>query len=217
MENIKKSWRDVTINKYYELKAALEEAEAEYEKAVKRIAFVYDMSEDDVWNLDIATFRSYNAETSWMDKFDIDDKIKFKTIELDGVKYNVDTNLQKFTVAQYVDFQTFFPKMKTEPKYMGNVLACFLIPVGKKYADGYDIQKLVETINEHLDIMTANEIVFFFLKSYLISIRVMVNYFNWMMRRLMRRAKDKAKMAEMQAEWEVTKKNILDGFRSLIR
>ena len=96
---------------------------------------------------------------------------------------------------------------------MGNILACFLIPKGKEYADGYDIQNVVRAINEHLDIMTANEILFFFLKSYLISIRGTANYLNWIMKRMARKSKEKDKVAELETIWRATKRNILDGLR----
>lgn len=217
---IKKGWRDVTINDYFDLCERLEETEQlenqDYLRAVIRVAFANGMSDDDVWNLSINQFRNYQVEALWMDTFDIAENVKFKTINIDGEAYTVDTNLQNFTVAQYIDFQTFYKKFKSDKRVMGNLLACFIIPKEKAYADGYDIQNVVRTINEHLDIMTANEILFFFLKSYLISIRVTANYFNWMMKRVKRKVKDKAKMVELEADWARLKKTTLDGLRLLI-
>lgn len=211
---IKKSWRDVSINEYFGLKERLEECgNAEYEKAVARIAFANGMEENDVWNLNINQFRNLQVESLWMDDFNIGENVKFGTIKIDGDVYTVDTNLQNFTVAQYIDFQTFYGKRRQDERVLGNILACFVIPKGKQYADGYDIQRVVRTINEHLDIQTANEILFFFLKSYLISIRGTVNYFNWIMKRMKRKAKDKDKVAELETIWELTKRNILDGLR----
>lgn len=216
----KKGWRDVTINEYFDLCERMEETEQlenqDYLRAVIRVAFANGLPEEEVWNLSINQFRNYQVEALWMDTFDIAENVKFKTINIDGASYTVDTNLQNFTVAQYIDFQTFYKKFKSDKRVMGNLLACFIIPKGKQYADGYDIQNVVRTINEHLDIMTANEILFFFLKSYLISIRVTANYFNWMMKRVKRKVKDKAKMAELEADWERMKKTTLDGLRLLI-
>ena len=216
----KKGWRDVTINEYFDLCERLEETEQlenqDYLRAVIRVAFANGLLEEEVWNLSINQFRNYQVEALWLDTFDIAENVKFKTINIDGEAYTVDTNLQNFTVAQYIDFQTFYKKFKSDKRVIGNLLACFLIPKGKAYADGYDIQNVVRTINEHLDIMTANEILFFFLKSYLISIRVIANYFNWMMKRAKRKVKDKAKMADLETEWERMKKTTLDGLRLLI-
>ena len=150
-----------------------------------------------------------------MDEFKISENSKFKSIEINGSKYKIDTNLQNFTVAQYIDFQTFFPKRKTNPRVLGNILACFIIPQGKEYASGYDISELVRSINSNLDILTANEIMFFFLKQYLISIRVTANYFNWTLKRLKKKTKNKEKVIELEKDWEKVKKATLDGLRSL--
>lgn len=216
----RKCWRDVSINDYFDLCERLEETERlenqDYLRAVIRVAFANDMLEEEVWDLSIMQFRNLQVDALWMDEFRIGENVKFKTIKLDGTVYTVDTNLQNFTVAQYIDFQTFYKKYKTDRRVMGNILACFIVPKGKQYADGYDIQSVVRVINEHLDIMTANEIMFFFLKSFLISIRVTANYFNWTMNRMKRRTRDKGRIAQLETEWEEMKRNILDGLRSSI-
>ena len=187
----------------------------DYEKIIIKIAFITGKSEDEIWNLNWQDFRNLQVESLWMEEFKLKENIKFNTIEINGEKYSIDTNLQNFTVAQYIDFQTFFPKRKDNPRTIGNILACFIIPQGKKYAEGYNIQELVDNINSNLDIMTANEIMFFFLKQYLISIRAIANYFNWILKRMKRKAKDKNLIEKLEMDWEVTKKATLDGLHSL--
>lgn len=212
---MKKSWRDVTINEYFDLVDRLSEVTEDYEKEVVKISFVTGIPESDVWNLQLQEFRDYQSKSGWLNRFDISKDVKFSNITIDGEKYSVDTNLQNFTVSQYIDFQTFYPKRKNNPKVIGNILACFIVPKGKTYADGYDIQKLVSDINDKLDILTANEVMFFFLKQSLISTRAIANYFNWKIKRLKRRSKNKQILEEMEKEWEETKKLIFLGFRSL--
>ena len=213
---IKKSWRDVTIDEYFDLLEKLEDPGLEdTDKEVCKISFIYNIPEDSIWDLKIDEFRNLQVESLWMDEFKISENSKFKSIEINGSKYKIDTNLQNFTVAQYIDFQTFFPKRKTNPRVLGNILACFIIPQGKEYASGYDISELVRSINSNLDILTANEIMFFFLKQYLISIRVTANYFNWTLKRLKKKTKNKEKVIELEKDWEKVKKATLDGLRSL--
>ena len=216
MENtIKKSWRDVTIDEYFDLKNRLDDVQEETDKVVVKISFANNISEEEVWDKTINEFRRLQVEALWMDEFNISEDIKFKNIEINGEKYTVDVNLQNFTVAQYIDFQTFFPKRKTNERILGNILACFIIPRDKKYASGYDIKKLVDDINSNLDILTANEILLFFLKQYLISIRATANYFNWIMKRMKRKSKNKMEIIKMEKEWNQIKETILDGLRSL--
>lgn len=210
----KNGWRDVTINEYYDLKEKLEDDElTPYEKEITRIAFVNNMNEDEAWNLQINEFRKLQVEALWLNEFNLSDKAMFKNITINGEKYEVDVNLQNFTVAQYIDFQTFYPKRKTNERIIGNILACFIIPKGKKYAEGYYINKVVNDINNYLDIMTANEILFFFLKQYLISIRATVNYFNWQMKRMKKKLKNSDKVLTLEKEWEKMKQDILVGLR----
>ena len=217
MENtIKKSWKDVTIDEYFDLCERLNnDTLTDYEKIIIKISFITGKSEDEIWNLSWSDFRSLQVESLWMEEFQLKENVKFKTIEINGEKYSIDTNLQNFTVAQYIDFQTFFPKRKTNERIIGNILACFIIPKGKKYAEGYNIQELVENINSNLDIMTANEIMFFFLKQYLISIRATANYFNWILKRMKKKSKNSQEIETVEKEWEKMKKVTLDGLRSL--
>lgn len=216
MENtIKKSWRDVTIDEYFDLKDRLDDVQEETDKVVVKISFANNISEEEVWDKTINEFRRLQVEALWMDEFNISEDIKFKNIEINGERYTVDVNLQNFTVAQYIDFQTFFPKRKTNERILGNILACFIIPREKKYASGYDIKKLVDDINSNLDILTANEILLFFLKQYLISIRATANYFNWIMKRMKKKSKNKMEIIKMEMEWNQIKETILDGLRSL--
>lgn len=216
LNTIKKSWKDVTIDEYFDLCERLsDDTLTDYEKIIIKISFITGKSEDKIWNLTWTEFRELQVEALWMDEFNINENVKFKSIEINKQKYSIDTNLQNFTVAQYIDFQTFFPKRKENPRIIGNILACFIIPQGKKYAEDYDIKELVDNINSNLDIMTANEILFFFLKQYLISIRATANYFNWVLKRMKKKSKNKEEMEKLEMEWEKVKKVTLIGLRSL--
>ena len=216
LNTIKKSWKDVTIDEYFDLFERLsDDTLTDYEKIIIKISFITGKNEDEIWNLTWTEFRELQVEALWMDEFNINENVKFKSIEINKQKYSIDTNLQNFTVAQYIDFQTFFPKRKENQRIIGNILACFIIPQGKKYAEDYDIKELVDNINSNLDIMTANEIMFFFLKQYLISIRATANYFNWVLKRMKKKSKNKEEMEKLEMEWEKVKKVTLIGLRSL--
>lgn len=216
INTIKKSWKDVTIDEYFDLcKRLSDDTLTDYEKIIIKIAFITGKNEDEIWNLTWTEFRELQVEALWMDEFQLKENVKFKSIEINGEKYSIDTNLQNFTVAQYIDFQTFFPKRKENQRIIGNILACFIIPQGKKYAEDYDIKELVDNINSNLDIMTANEILFFFLKQYLISIRATANYFNWVLKRMKKKSKNKEEVEKLEMEWEKVKKVTLIGLRSL--
>ena len=210
---MKKSWRDVTIYEYFNLVDRLsDEGLTEYEREVILVSFVMGVAEDKVWDMTIGEFRANQLNTAFMKEFNVARDCNFKTISIDGEKYDVCTDLHNFTVAQYIDFQTFYAQRKDNADILASLLACFIIPRGHSYAEGYDVNDLKNKMINGLDILTAEELLFFFLKRYLLLMRATANYFNWAIRRLKRKGMP---VEELEARWEEVKKATLDGLRSL--
>ena len=210
---MKKSWRDVTIYEYFNLVDRLsDEGLTEYEREVILVSFVMGVTEDKVWDMTIGEFKANQLNTAFMKEFNVARDCNFKTINIDGEKYDVCTDLHNFTVAQYIDFQTFYAQRKDNANILASLLACFIIPRGHSYAEGYDVNDLKLKIINGLDILTAEELLFFFLKRYLLLMRATANYFNWAIRRLKRKGMP---VEELEARWEEVKKATLDGLRSL--
>lgn len=80
----------------------------------------------------------------------------------------------RITASQYIDFQELTARGVEE--YFAQILACFLIPEGKKYNDGYDIEEVGEALREHLSIVDANALYAFFLRMFSKSIASTLNY-----------------------------------------
>ena len=210
---MKKSWRDVTIDEYFNLVDRLsDEGLTEYEREVILVSFVTGIDEDKVWDMTIGEFKVNQLNTAFMKEFNVARDCNFKTIQLAGEKYDVCTDLHNFTVAQYIDFQTFYAQRKDNADILASLLACFIIPRGCGYAEGYDVNDLKLKIINGLDILTAEELLFFFLKRYLLLMRATANYFNWAIRRMKRKGMP---VEELEARWEEVKKATLDGLRSL--
>lgn len=210
----KTSWRDISINEYYDIKDIIEDDSLQpYEKEVQLIAFINNMTDEEVWNLDINKFRELQVEALWIYDFDFNKTRNFKNIKINNEKYVVDINLQHFTVAQYIDFQTFWPKTKTNMReVIGNVIACFVIPKGHKYNDGYDMTQTIEDIKDNIDIMTANEIMFFFLSTYQILMRISLSYSRSKIKKMMKKKKLGEEALDMLNKVEQIEKTISDGF-----
>lgn len=205
-----KSWRDVSINEFYEIKDISEdETLTEYDKTVSLTAYVNQMDEQDVWNLPITKFKQLQKEREWMQEFKFDTKKSFKKITINNNKYTVDVNLQHFNVAQYIDFQTYWPMRDNMRDVIGNILAIFIIPKGHSYNEGYDIAEVIDDIKSSIDIMTANEILFFFLSSYQTLMKVSVSYLKWMTKRKFK--KDKLKTKQLEEQIQNLEKLISDG------
>lgn len=210
MNSVKRSWRDVSINEFYEIKDISEdETMTDYEKEVALMAYINNMTEEDIWKMNINSFKKLQSEKKWMQEFNFDTKKTFKKITINNNKYTVDVNLQHFSVAQYIDFQTYWPMRDNMRDIIGNILAIFIIPKGHSYNEGYDIAEVVNDIKSSIDIMTANEIIFFFLSSYQTLMKVSVSYLKWMTKRKFK--KDKLKTKQLEEQIQNLEKLISDG------
>lgn len=77
--------------------------------------------------------------------------------------YEVELDPRHMQANQYIDYQTF---IKDPDNHLCNIAACFLIPAGKKYNNGYDVLNEAEYLYEHLTVDVLQDIFFFFQKLY---------------------------------------------------
>lgn len=155
-----KSWKEISINTFNKLKDIRINSNDSIELLDSNIALLSilcDVDEDTIASLTTSEFSTLLSQTTFLSTLP---KVKIQdTYTINGNKYEVFLSLKDMNVAQYIDFQTFY---KDQDKYYKELLACFLIPKGKKYGEGYDIQKVIDDIGNHLSIVDANSILFFF-------------------------------------------------------
>ena len=183
------NYKQLTINKYQEIRQIIEDDGGELNIQAGIIAALTGMSLDDVLNLTLTKYNEYVQKTSFLlEKPKLDGRIPSK-LNVNGVECEITKNVNKLTAAQYIDYQT-LTAMKDQEKYLANVLACFIVPKGKKYGDGYDTDEIAKWIGENLSIVDGLNICFFFRKKYLNSIRFTVTYLELTMKRMARKEKD---------------------------
>lgn len=191
------SYKELTINKYQEIRKILEEDGGELNIQAGIIACLTGMSLDDVLNLSLTKYNEYVQKTAFLlEKPKLDGRIPNK-LNINGVECEITKNVKKLTAAQYIDYQT-LTAMKDQEKYLANILACFIVPKGKKYGDGYETDDIVQWIGENLSIVDGLNICFFFRKKYLNSIRFTVTYLELTMKRLAKKEKDPKIQAMMK-------------------
>lgn len=205
-----KSWKECPIDTYYEIVDVLnEESISQGEKEIKILAILCNVDEDVIWDLDITKAKELMSQTAWVNEFKIDQKAKYKNIIMNGQKYTIADNLDNFTTAQYIDFQTFWAK-KDNKQYLGNILACFIIPKGKKYGNDYDVSEVAQTIRKEIDIVTAQEILFFSHRKLLDSMKALRTYLKLQMIR-MKKKLSQENYLKMLAATEMRWNDIIDG------
>lgn len=174
-----KGWNQVSINTYDRIMEVLNSEADEMEKDIEILAILCGVSYDDIASLKLGEIKELSENTGWLSDFKFDKDIKFKTIKLNDWELVVDTNIQNFSVAQYIDFQNYF---KDLDRKKAEIMSTILIPKGKKYCDGYDVTDLITDIKDNLDICTYNSVCFFFLKKLVRSINRTLTYLEVMMK-----------------------------------
>lgn len=187
-----KSWKEISINTFNKLKEIRINSNDSIELLDSNIALLSilcDVDEDTIASLTTSEFSTLLSQTTFLSTLP---KVKIQdTYTINGNEYEVFLTLKDMSVAQYIDFQTFY---KDQDKYFKELLACFLIPKGKKYGEDYDIQKVIDDIGNHLSIVDANSILFFFVLLFKSLTKVMLTYSI----RQMKKAKKKMNKEEQE-------------------
>lgn len=134
---------------------------SEDEKNLHLVALFTDSTIEDVGKLTTETFGEilFEITTFFDNKIQIIKNARFSNLNINGKEYDVLSKIENLTVAQYVDFQQY---VKEKPQSLAKLLSVFVIPKGKQYNEGYDIEDVIDELNNNLDIVTANELSAFF-------------------------------------------------------
>ena len=200
----KKRWEDITISDYKEIISITQkELDSDLEKSISILAILCECTEDDLYSMNANKLYKLLSEIEWLKQpYKFNHNWSSKHITINGIKYDVVVDINKFTVAQYADLQVYWDK-RDDIDYMAKLLTLFIIPNGKTYNNGYDIVQLANIIENNVSINDFNSICFFFLKSCLIFIKASLLYSNW---ELMMKEKDKEKKKQLK---EIQKKLLM--------
>lgn len=176
------SYDKLTIGKYTEIQEILHSEYEDFIEIQPRIlAVLSDKTEDEVLNLPISKYAEMVQQSSFVLE---PPKVKGRSLvdlNINGRIFCFVRNTQDITASQYIDYQTLVTK-EDNWKYLSNILACFLVPKGGNYCEGYDIFEVVSWLNEHMSVYTAMDVCFFFRKKSLKSIKRSLRYSEAVMR-----------------------------------
>lgn len=216
MELKYKNWNEISVNTFNELKNIDYNKEdgvlGELETNIELLSILCDVDENAISNLSTTEFQYLISQIEFlktMPKVKVQDKYV-----INGKKYKVFLTLKDMTISQYIDFQTYYKDFNDK---FAECLSCFLIPEGKKYGEGYDIVEVIDDIGNHLSIVDANSIMFFFVLLYRSLTKVTLCCSIKDLKKIMRKTKDreeknKLKIAIREAEKAMTLLQNGDGF-----
>lgn len=180
------NWNQVSISIYNRIIEICESDEIELNKDVKILSVLCGVDEDKIWSLSLPEVNRLMKRIEWLLEFKYPKGKVYNYLNLNGTKYHVNTNLQDFTIAQYVDFQTYWGEHDIR-KNISRILSTFIIPVGKTYNEGYDLLEVIRDIEDNLSIADAEAICFFFARRSVISINLMQIYLKLMMKKMLKK------------------------------
>ena len=157
------NYNDLTVGKYQEIRTLLNgEVVDEYSTNIQLVSILSDMTEDEVLSLELTQYKALNQKLSFLLQ-EPPKRMIANVYKIGGYELETMLAIDKMSVAQYVDYQTF---VKDTDKFLVEMLSIFLIPKGHKYNEGYDIIEVQKAIRDNLSIVDAMSLSAFFLLWY---------------------------------------------------
>lgn len=154
-----KSWNEMPIGVLQKI-YALENDHSE-DKPYKLVAALSNMTLEQVLDLPIQETHQMIEDSQFLATPPKKVRAK-KQYVINGRKYDVNLNPNEMTTAQYIDFQAYSTDCE---KHLGAFLSVFLVPEGKKYNNGYNIEFVHNEITQHFNVEDALALTAFFLHS----------------------------------------------------
>lgn len=189
------NYNDLTVGKYQEIRVLLNgEVVEEYATNISLVAILADMTEEEVMNLDLKEYKVMNQKLSFLME-QPPKRMVANTYKICGWELDTVLAIDKMTVAQYIDYQTF---VKDVDKYLVEILSVFLIPKGHKYNEGYDIIEVQKAIRDNLSIVDAFSLSAFFLLWYHCLTKATLTSLTRRLKKMKKEMKDKEKIQKME-------------------
>ena len=155
------TWKDINIKKFKEINSILKDTNlTDVEKEISLISIIFNIDEDSLYDMDLQTLKTYSTQIAFIDEFNPDYGKCPKIDKVGDIEVSVDYNLSHFTVAQYIDFMA---NIQSKERDIARLLACILIPKGKKYNVDYDLEAFIKQIEINLNIYDAESMLFFYI------------------------------------------------------
>lgn len=130
------------------------------EKQVALIALLNNTTEEAVLALSLTDYAAFAGKLGYLSNpMPKAAEKACKSFNLGGLHLDAVVDARKMTAAQYIDFQTMTANPKTA---LADILTCVLVPKGKAYGEGYDVDSVRAAISDNLPIPQAIGVLGFF-------------------------------------------------------
>lgn len=155
------TWKDINIKTFKKINKIIKDTNlTDVEKEISLISIIFNLDEDELYDMDLHTLKTFSTQIAFIDSFEPDYGKCPKIDKVGDIEVSVDYNLSHFTVAQYIDFMA---NIQSKERDIARLLACILIPKGKKYNVDYDLEEFIKQIEINLNIYDAESMLFFYI------------------------------------------------------
>lgn len=149
---------ELPIGKYLEIIEIGKREGDDIDKSTAVLQVLTGWSVGDIENLSLAEYSALASGCAWL--YEPPKPVAVAKEYRCGDYTLRPTSADKLTTAQYIDFQAF---VQDTDRYIVELLSVLLVPVGKRYGEGYDMAKVQEWIRRTLPADSAISLVAFFL------------------------------------------------------
>lgn len=183
------SYNEMPIEDFIRIKSILNSDNDENTKEFELISVLTGISIDDLMEMKLSDLQGITPKCAFLGEEVIQTQRNINAIVINDIKYVVCTDLKDFTVAQYVDFQN-YPK---DEQHLAENLSTFVVPEGKKYAEGYDIVKTISDFNKFMPISSALSLQNFFTEKLVNCTKNTLHYSLQLMKKELKKTKTSKK------------------------
>ena len=163
------TWKDINIKTFKKINKIIKDTNlTDVEKEISLISIIFNIDEDELYDMDLQTLKGYSTQIAFIEEFQPDYGKCPKIERIGDIEISIDYNLSHFTVAQYIDFMA---NIQSKEADIARLLACILIPKGKKYNTDYDLEAFINQIEINLNIYDAESMLFFYIIESLRSLK----------------------------------------------
>ena len=146
------SWKELPLGIYRQISEISPDDE---EGNLKLVALLDGKTYGDILNEPLEVVKAKVRKLDFLAKKPKTGVVKIK-YRLGGNTYRFDCSASKITTAQYIDFSAM------DKNDLTGMLSIFLIPEGKRYSEGYEMQDVRDDIDRYLSVTEALTICDFF-------------------------------------------------------
>lgn len=189
----KLEWADISLHIFEHVRDILEDSGLdEVGKESALVEVIYGLS--DVENININEYNKLVDGIGFLCT-DIPDVPLKNVYEINGTKYTFNGNVFKISAGQFFDWRQCI-QVPEGSKYIdyAEAISVFMVPEGRKYNDGYDMEKVVKDIKT-MSMPDIMKIFGFFQKELQVSLKVFRHY----LYKILEKLKKDLQQEEMEA------------------